>query len=369
MWTWTWKSLVAQRAGSLGGACGIAGAFVLVIFFDAVWRGESEQIVTYVREMDADVWVMQRGVANMHMASSFVWDWKADAIAAMPGVSRVTPILYLNSVYHVNDRRSFGYVVGLQPGSARAGPWELTAGRTVAASGEAVIPAELARLAGTRLGDPVTIADRRLAVVGLSAGTYSAANTIIFVAMADLEDMLSLAGAYSFLLVDAGEGVDAGALAGRIRSDVDKVNALTQEEFIRNDFAMAMQMGVEIILLMTVISGVLAALIVAFTASSLVMRGRRELAVAKALGATNRSVLAAVVLQATAVTVVGCAMAIAFALFVMPWIPMLVPQLTLALSMAAAARVAAIALFVAVAGAILPGALVAAVDPATAFHR
>lgn len=369
MWRWAWKSLVAQRAGSLGGACGIAGAFVLVIFFDAVWRGESEQIVTYVREMDADVWVMQRGVSNMHMASSFVWDWKADAIAAMEGVRRVTPILYLNTVYHLRDRQSFGYIVGLEPGEPRAGPWALTAGRTVASEGEAVIPATLARLAGTGIGDTVTIADRRFEVVGLSAGTYSAANTVIFVTMADVEDMLSLNGAYSFLLVDAEAGVDAEALAARIRRDVEKVNAVTQEEFIRNDFAMAMQMGVEIIFLMTAISAALAALIVAFTASSLVMRGRRELAVAKALGVRNRSVLTAVVAQATLVTVLAGAIAIAFAFLVIPWIAVLVPQLTLAPSMAAAVRVAVIAVFVAAAGALLPGYLVTTVDPATAFHR
>lgn len=369
MWRWAWKSLVAQRAGSIGGACGIAGAFVLVLFFDAVWRGEAEQVVTYVRRMDADVWVMQRGVSNMHMASSFVWDWKADAIAAMPGVRRVTPILYLNSVYRVNDRRSFGYIVGVEPGDPRAGPWELTAGRALGADGEAVIPAALARMAGADLGDTVTIADGRFEIVGLSAGTYSSANTVIFVTMADVEDMLSLNGAYSYLLVDAADGIDAGALAARIRAEVDKVNALPQDEFIRNDFAMAMQMGVEIIFLMTAICSGLAALIVAFTASSLVMRSRRELAVAKALGVRNRSVVAAVVLQATWVTVVGCAIAIAVAVIVMPWIPVVVPQLTLSLSMAAAARVAVIAVLIAAAGALIPGYLVATVDPATAFHR
>lgn len=369
MWRWAWKSLVVQRAGLVGGACGIAGAFVLVIFFDAVWRGESDQIVRYVREMDADVWVMQRGVSNMHMASSFVWDWKADAIAAMPGVTRVTPILYLNSVYRVKDRRSFGYVVGLEPGDARAGPWELTAGRTVAATGEAVVPEALARVAGADVGDTVTLTDRGFEIVGLSGGTYSSANTVIFVAMDDVADLLSVGGAYSFLLVDAEAGIDAQALATRIRTDVEKVNAITHEEFIRNDFAMAMQMGVEIIFLMTVISSILAALIVAFTTGSLVMRNRRELAVAKALGVRGPSVLAAVVLQATIVTMLASAIAIAFGLIVMPWIPVVVPQLTLELSIPAAARVGVVALFVAAAGALLPGYLVIAVDPATAFHR
>ena len=41
----------------------------------------------------------------------------------------------------------------------------------------------------------------------------------------------------------------------------------------------------------------------------------------------------------------------------------------LAVSAAAAARVAVIAVLVAAAGAVLPGYLVATVDPATAFHR
>lgn len=368
MWKWAWKSLLAQRAGSLGSAFGIAGAFILVFFFDAVSRGEAEQIVAYITKMDADVWVMQRGVDNMHMASSYVWDWKADAIAAMPGVKRVTPILYLNSVVHANDRQSFAYVVGLLPGDSRAGPWELTAGRSVTLRGETVIPEVLGYLAGIKIGDAITVADKRLEVVGLSGGTYSAANTVIFTTIADLEDILSLTGAYSFLLVDADDGVSPGLLAGRIRNEIDKVNAVTQEEFIRNDFGMAMQMGVEILFLMTMICAALAVFIVGFTASTLAMRSRKELAIAKALGVGNRTMLAAVAFQASAITVLGGAIAVAFAVIIMPWIPELVPQLTLAVSITAAVRIGIIALFVAGVGALLPGCLVAAVDPASALQ-
>lgn len=369
MWRWAWKSLLAQRAATLGGACGIAGAFVLVLFFDAVWRGESEQIVAYPRKMDADVWVMQDGVANMHMASSFVQDWKADAVAAVPGVLRVTPILYFNGVYDVNGRRSFGYVVGLEPGGSRAGPWALSAGRGVMADAEVVIPDTLARISGAGLADMVEVAGRPFSIVGLSEGTYSAANTVIFMTMADVEDLLSLTGSYSFLLVDAQPGVDTAALAARIERDVDAVAALTQEAFIRNDFGMAMQMGVEIIVLMTAIGAALAALIVAFTATSIVLRARRELAIVRALGAGTGAVVAAAAFQAAAVTAVGAAMALIFVAVAVPWVPWLVPQLTLRLSWAAAGQFSTIALLVAVAGAVLPGVLVGRVDPAAAFHR
>ncbi|HEX9625575.1 MAG TPA: hypothetical protein VGA00_01400 [Acidiferrobacterales bacterium] len=91
MWRWTWKSLLDEPLGLLGSAAGVASAFVLVIFFEGLFAGESGQIVSYLRHAGADVWVAQPGVSNMHMASSFVPDWKQAQIERIPGVRRVTP--------------------------------------------------------------------------------------------------------------------------------------------------------------------------------------------------------------------------------------------------------------------------------------
>ncbi len=288
MLKWAWKSLISQRGTLVGSALGIAGAFLLVILFGAVFRGESSQIVAYPTNIKPDVWVMQRGVGNMHMAMSFVWDWKADRIAAMDDVKLVTPILYQATVVRMRDWESFAFIVGLLPESKnRAGPWKIAAGREIENSGEAVIPDVLSDLTGIGIGESIAITDRNFKVVGLSAGTFSSANPIIFVPFSSLEDIMSSAGTYSYLLVDAEEDVDPRALAERIRREVPKVNALLHEEFIKNDFQMAMQMGVEIIFMMTVICSGLAALIVGFTTYSLVMRNRRELAIVKALGGTQ----------------------------------------------------------------------------------
>ena len=115
MFLWAWKSLISQRGTLIGSALGIAGAFVLVIFFSAVFRGEAGQVVAYPEHMKPDVWVMQRGVGNMHMAMSFVWDWKADRIREMKGVKRVTPLLYEATVVRMGDWESFAFIVGLLP--------------------------------------------------------------------------------------------------------------------------------------------------------------------------------------------------------------------------------------------------------------
>ncbi len=368
MLVWAWKSLIAQRGAVLGGALGIAGSFILVVFFHAVFRGESGQIVAYPEHMQPDVWVMQRGVRNMHMATSSVWDWKADKVADIPGVARVTPILYLNSVITAGNQKSFSFIVGLLPDDHRAGPWEMVAGREVSSQGETVIPDVLSNLLDVSIGDRVTIADTSFTIVGLSTGTYSMANSVIFVAFSDLERILSSSGTYSYLLVDAEEGIDPEALAGKIRREVEKVNALPHEEFVENDFAIAMQMGVEIIFMMTVISAILAILIVCFTAYSLVMRKRRELAIAKALGMRGSAVLFGVVFQSCILTLFGFAIAAVFAMIVIPYIPLLLPQLSLTVAVSELLQIGVTALLVAMVGAIIPAYLVLRLDPATAFN-
>ena len=240
--------------------------------------------------------------------------------------------------------------------------------RAVQGTGEAVIPDVLARLTGTTIGDTVTVKNETFTVVGLSRGTYSLANAITFVHMVDLKDILSATGTYSYLMVDAEQGVDSRALAARIKQEVEKVNALAREDFIRNDFGLAMQMGVQLITIMTAISAALAALIVGFTAYSLVARRRRELAVVKALGVRNGALIGGVVFQAVTVTLLGFLLAVTAAFTVIPWVPLLAPQLTLVISIANIAKVGLAALPVALAGAILPAQLVSRVDPASAFQ-
>ncbi len=368
MLQWAWKTLLSQRGSLIGSALGIAGAFTLVIFFGAVFRGESGQIVAYPANINPDVWVMQVGVSNMHMAASFLWDWKADRIAAMEGVKRVTPILYMNTVVRTGGQEAFAFIVGHLPGDERAGPWKMAKGRKIENPGEVVIPDILSDLTGVEIGGSIAITDRSFTVVGLSTGTYSSANAVMFVPFDDLEEIMSSLGTYSYLLVDAQDGVDPGVLAERIRLEVDKVNALPHEEFIQNDFGMAMQMGVEIIFMMTVICSALAALIVGFTAYTLATRKRQELAIAKAMGMRNAPILLAVVFQAVILAMSGFLVAVAFALIVIPYIPSLVPQLTLVVSFSAIARIGLVAFLVAILGSLIPAYMVTRLDPATAFH-
>lgn len=368
MLRWTFATLWRQRAATLASAGGVAGAFLLVLLIEAVFLGESRQLVAYIDHASPDVWVMQHGVSNMHMATSFVWDWKAGEVEQLPGVEAVSSILYVNTSVRAGRRDWFAYVVGLESGDARAGPWEMAAGRATPGPGEIVLPEMFSRAAGVRIGDVASIADTPFRVVGLSHGTFSMANSVAFVNFGDLQQILSTGATVSYMLVDAVPGERAEALASRIEAEVDKVSALTQEEFIASDFEMAMKMGVEIISFMTLIGSILAMLIVAFTTFVQVSRRFHELAVVKALGVRNRAVYASVLVQSGVVTGLGCALAVAVAVGAMPLIAVLVPEVLFLVSAEAVARLGAIALLVSALAALAPARFVAGVDPVTAFE-
>jgi putative ABC transport system permease protein len=194
------------------------------------------------------------------------------------------------------------------------------------------------------------------------------ANSIAFVTLSDLAEIMSTFGTMSYFLVDAEPGIDPAVLAERIRSEVEKVNAVPLQDFIDYDWALAMQMGLEIIGLMTVIGGALAVLLIGFTVFSHISRRERELAVMKAVGVRNREILWSVLVQTSWIAMLGFLLAISLVLVAIPLTATFVPQVTLEITPAALARVGLIALVVTLVATIVPLRRVMRVDPASAFQ-
>ncbi len=363
---WTLRSLALEPMRLFGSALGVAVAFTLVVFFEGVFEGESQKIVAYPLHAAADVWVMQDGVSNMHMATSMIWDWKLAEVEAVDGVASATPILYANAVVQAGSRPWFSYVVGLAPDRSGAGPWEVSAGKATPGPGEALVPRVLAELSGLDVGDTVTVLNRELTVAGLTEGTFSMANSVTFVSLQDLEGMMDVTSAYSYLLVRAEPG--ATHLVERILGEVGDVNAVSREEFVQNDRRMAVQMGVEVIWIMSLVSGFVAALVVAFSGYAQVMSMQREFAITKSLGFPNRSILGAALVQAASVSLLGFAGSVALGFGLLPRLPALAPQIALVVLPDHYVPIAIGAIVVTLAAALLPAWTIARVDPMTVFH-
>jgi putative ABC transport system permease protein len=365
---WTFKALFREPRGLLGSAAAIAAAYTLVMLFEAVWVGESRQVVAYVQQTDADVWVMQKGVSNLHMATSLLADWKAGSVARVPGVAAVTPIGYTSAMVQAGSQNWLAYVVGLWDDAPRGGPWAMAAGRSDVRPGGVILPAQMARLAGLGLGDDVRVADRTFTVTGLSHGTFSMANPVAFVHASDLHGIAATQGFDNYLLVKAAPGVDPTGLAQAIGEQVEKVSAVPRGVFIRNDYRMAIQMGVELVRLLSGIGAALAVLLVAFTLYTHVHRQRRELAVVKALGFGARHIYATVGLQALLVSVFGFVLSLLLAQGAIALAAWLAPRVSIQITGAILARVGLGGLLIALLATLIPARQIARIDPQTAFQ-
>lgn len=364
---WSMKTLFSEPMRLIVSALAVAVSFILVIFFSAVFEGESDQMVAYLEKMEADVWVMQKGVSNMHMASSMLWDWKADRIAQIPGVKEVSAILYLNGPVKIGGKDWFAYIMGISPEYRRAGPWDMAQGKAIPGPGEAVIPEVTSQLTGVQIGDEITMVDRRLRVVGLSRGTFSMASSVVFVSHEDLGDLVKGRDQLSYIMVYADPGISAQTLVERIKEDVEKVNVLSSEEFIESDWQLAVQMGAEIIRMMVTIGTLLATLIVAFTAYSLVARKKQELAVAKAVGFSNGQIYMAALCQSVVITGLGLLFAIFISYTLLAWLPSVAPQINLTIRMHQFIPLSVMAFPIAVFASFSAARTVAKVDPMIIF--
>lgn len=369
MFYWSLKTLFSEPMRLMASALAVAVSFILVIFFSAVFEGESDQMVAYLEKMDADIWVMQKGVSNMHMASSMVWDWKADRITEIPGVKEVKAILYLNGPVKIGGKDWFSYILGIKPEQQRAGPWAMAQGKALPGEGEAVIPEVISQLTGVNIDDEIIMIDRPLRVVGLTKGTFSMASSIVFVSHHDLGDLLDGKDQYSYIMVNAEPGVSIANLVEKIKYEVDKVNVLTNDEFISSDWQLAVQMGAEIIHMMTILGTILATLIVAFTAYSLIARKRRELAIAKALGFRNSQIYVAALGQSIIITGFGLVLALFISFALLAWLPSIIPQINLAIRLHQFIPLAVVSLPVAILASIGAVRTVARVDPMTVFRN
>jgi ABC-type lipoprotein release transport system permease subunit len=210
--------------------------------------------------------------------------------------------------------------------------------------------------------------DRNLKVVGLSRESFSMASSVVFVSAADLGDLLEASDQYSYILVYAKPGVVPNVLAEQIRRDIDKVNALSSDEFIKSDRQLAAQMGAEIVYMMTLIGTLLAVVIVAFTAFSLIARKKRELAIAKALGFGSGQIYLAAFYQTLAVTVSGLLLAMLISFTIMAWLPVVVPQINLAVRLHQFVSIAIITLPIAVLASFAVARTVVRLDPVSIFQ-
>lgn len=367
MFSWALRTLWRDRRYALAAAAGVAVALLLVLMVEGMFVGESRQITAYPEDLRADLWVAQHGVSNMHMATSFIDAGKETRIRGLEGVASTSSLVYVNGLVSNGGQEWFAYIVGIHPSQPEAGPALPMRGTRVPEGGETVIPEVLADKLGVELGDAVRVANRTVRVAGIMDGYFSMANSIAFVEAAWLQEVLEIFDTVSYIVVRANQGVSVEKLARRIEDAVGGVEVVDNSTFLANDRRIGLQMGGELIGIMSVVSAIVATLLVAWCVMAMIARYQVELAVARAVGAGNGQVVMAVTGQAVAVTGAGYLISLALGAGLEPFLDLWAPGVAVEFPMASYRRNAILSLAIGMAAAALPAWRVISLDPATVF--
>ncbi len=357
------RNLFCDRRRAVLGIAGAAVALLLVLLLAAIVNGAVRQVTRYIDTSPASVFVAQRGVTNMHMASSAVPLADMARIRALPGVAWADPILYLPDALATPAGRQVAYIVGYLPGG-RGGPPGLVQGRPPG-PGQVVLDQRAAASLGLKIGDSVRLVGRTWRISGLTTGLTNLANTVAFARFSDLAAARRLTGTTSYIL--AGTRGDPAALAHQIAAATG-LSALTKAEFSAQERALVQDMSAQLLQIMNLAGYLIGLSVIALTLYAATLSRLRETGVMKALGATPARLATVVVAQA--LWTVGAALAAALGLTfgLAAVLGRTGGNVPVVLEPDSILRVAAGAVILAALGAIAPLVRVWRVDPMTVFR-
>ena len=368
MLRFAFRNLFHKKAYFLASVGGMALALMLILSLDAIVNGIQAKITTYIDHSGADIFVSQPGVRNMHMASSTLPLTVLDQVRSVEGVESVTPIRYLGNIIAAGDDRYPAYVIGLPKDAQAGGPWRITQGVAIPKDGEIIIDRGIADAIGIGLGDSVSILSKEFRIAGLSEGTDTFINSVVFISFDDFAQLRGNTEAISFVLVKVKAGESPTAVADRIRANVGDVNVQLQAEFATQERRVVGDMSTDIVTIMNLIGFLIGLAVMALTIYIASFASRREYGLLKALGVRSSFLYRVVLTQTLISVVIGLVLALLFTLLMSAIVSLLDVKLTLQVSPASLLKVSTVSLLIAGLAAVLPVKQIAQLEPAAVFR-
>jgi len=254
------------------------------------------------RAIGGSAWVLAEGVTGPFTASSSVPLRTIDSLEA----DEKAPVVAARSTLAHDASNEEIVVVGYAPGGLGQPP--IADGRAAGAPGEIVLDSSL----DVDVGDHVVVAGEPFTVVGLSDDTTILAGIpLVFIPLDDAQRLIFRStDVVSGFLVDGDVG---NPPEGTVLIHADDVAA---------DTLKPLHGAIDSIDLVRVLLWIVAAIIVGSVVYLSALERQRDFAVLKAVGVSNRTLLASLALQAVLIALLSVALAAVVQLFVAPAFPL-----------------------------------------------
>ena len=301
-------ALVRDRSRTAATVLAVTLVVAMIAIPGAIRESAISKPQNYLARAGVDAFVMGPGVGD-YISQSVLSPDQIASVPARPGIDVITAGVVGFATLHHGDESASVVIQGYEPESGFGGPWSMASGAPVSGDDEVVIDETLGDQLGVSVGAQVEIGRGRFTVAGLSAETASIGKQLVFLTTPAVQSAV-----YDQPLLVTHLLVGSDDPSGFVRAARSAgFSAFTRSDLLdRNEAYWTRQIGptFDMMLLVVVLFGSLLVLTLFLLSNR---ARRRHLAVQAALGVPLRTLVAAEVVSAVAVTSVGLVAGLALA--------------------------------------------------------
>ena len=297
----TTRNLYRRRMRTTLTAVGVAMGVVAIVAFAAVANGMWDAVNVGIHFDDADLIVLQSGVAA-DIFSLLDEKETGEALRAVPGVARATPALW-----HVLpiEGQPFVLMLGARLEDLRARERNLVAGRAPAADNEVTIGTIASRVLEKGVGDKLDIFGDEYDIVGVYQSGMVFFDGAIAISLPRLQELAGKEGRVTVFQIHVEPGVEPAVVSERIENACPDVAAIGEAaEYKKVD--QGLEIMRDMVWIVSLVAIIIGSVIITNTMWMSVLERTREIGVLRAVGWSRRRIVLMIVLEAAGVGVIAC---------------------------------------------------------------
>lgn len=299
------KNLFQEKTRLLISVGGVAFSVMLILILLGLYRGWNEKLTRYVEEVNADVWVLQKGAADMFHSTSLFPNTTAEQIREIRGVEEVSLMVGRQISFMLNNQDAHLIVMGYDTTTGVGGPTEIIEGNNIPRSGEIIIDEVFMNAKDLNLGDTINIHDNQYNIVGISTGGNLVSFQYSFMPINDARQLLQMTDITNYALVKFAPNRNRDTIIEQIERKHQNLDVLTKQEFGENNKQQITESFLPIIYVLVVIGFVVGLAVISLTIYTATIEKSKEYGVLKAIGASNAKLYQIIFEQTAIAGIIG----------------------------------------------------------------
>jgi putative ABC transport system permease protein len=355
------RNLLAEKFRLVIAVGGVAFAVFLIVIIQSLYQGFRTHAGDFSRDFPADLWVVQKGMADLARSNSHVPQDLLPEVARLPGVRAVMPAHGRLQRVTIAGRSDTAFLMAFKDGPA-AGPAMQRLGYSAPpARGEIIAHKSIASV-----GETIDVDGRELKVVntyegGIPTGGFS------FINYEDAAELFAVPGYDSFFVVLLEAPGQAESVSTAIRAVDPRLETVTGAR-LSSYLSGEIDSFLPIFAVLLVIGFLVGAAVISLIIYTATIERARDYAVLKALGATNFNLYRVVLTQSFIVGVLGFVVGVPVASLVAAYVQLIVPEFLTELDFRPVVLVLIAVIIMSSVAAYLPARRIAQIDPAAVFR-